>query len=265
MARTFDPEAAARWIADQHAARATYENLPADLAPATVEEAYAAQDALHRLWEPRLGPLAGRKIATTTKVMQALMGIDHPCGGGIFSACVHAAPATLNAADYTSLMLEFELAVRLSSDLPRNAEPWTRETVISAVGAVIPAFELIEDRRAVYKETRALSLICDNAWNAGIVLGRAAPRPAGNLDKIPGRLVITRASDRSEIEVKTGATDDPMGALAWVANLAASRGKPLKAGQVVITGSVIATLPAVRGHRYDFTLEGIGQASLTIG
>lgn len=264
MARTFDPEAAARWIADQHAARATYENLPADLAPQTVEEAYAAQDALHRLWEPRLGPLAGRKIATTTKVMQALMGIDHPCGGGIFSACVHAAPATLKAADYTSLMLEFELAVRLSSDLPRNAEAWTRETVLAAVGAVIPAFELIEDRRAVYKETRALSLICDNAWNAGIVLGKPAPRPAGNLDKIPGRLVITNAAGGSQIETKTGATDDPMGALAWVANLAAGRGKPLKAGQVVITGSVIATLPAVRGHRYDFTLDGVGEASLTI-
>lgn len=264
MARTFDAEAAARWIAGEHASRATYQNLPADLAPETVEEAYAAQDALHRLWEPRLGPLAGRKIATTTKVMQALMGIDHPCGGGIFSACVHAAPATLKTSDYTSLMLEFELAVRLSSDLPRTADAWTRDTVVAAVGAVIPAFELIEDRRAVYKDARALSLICDNAWNAGIVLGKPVPKPAGVLDRIPGRLVISDAGAGGHVETKSGATDDPMGALAWVANLAAGRGKPLRAGQVVITGSVIATLAAVRGHRYDFTLDGVGEASLTI-
>ena len=33
-----------------------------------------------------------------------------------------------------------------------------------------------------------------------------------------------------------------MGALAWVANLAADRGRPMTAGMVVITGSVITTV-----------------------
>ena len=72
----FDPQSAARFIAEEHRARAPYRNLPDHLAPPTVADAYAVQEALRELWEPLHGPVAGLKIATTTKVMQQLMGID---------------------------------------------------------------------------------------------------------------------------------------------------------------------------------------------
>ena len=90
-----DPKAAASFIADAHRQRAVFQNLPPQIAPATVDEAYAAQEALRELWTPLYGELAGLKIATTTKVMQALMGIDHPCGGTIFASRVHGSPARI--------------------------------------------------------------------------------------------------------------------------------------------------------------------------
>src|SRR5262245_60061123 len=171
----FSPEAAARFILDAHDRRAPYQNLPADIAPATMDEAYAAQEALARLLTPRFGEVAGLKIAVATKVMQELMGIDHPLGGIIFAKRVHASPATIRLADHVNVVVEFELAVRLGRDLPKSGAPWTGETVKAAVAAVMPAFELIEDRKADYKRTNALSLIVDNAWNAGIVLGAEVP------------------------------------------------------------------------------------------
>ena len=54
-----------------------------------------------------------------------------------------------------------------------------------------------------------------------------------------------------------------MGALAWVANLAASRGRPLKAGMVVITGSVIPTLPIAPGETFAFALGPFGAVTMT--
>jgi 2-keto-4-pentenoate hydratase len=121
----------------------------------------------------------------------------------------------------------------------------------------MPAFELIEDRKADYKSSKAYSLICDNAWNAGIVLGAPVKVPADlELNGLNGRL--TTGSD-----VKTGKTDDPMGALAWIANLAASRGRPLKAGQVVITGSLIPTLPITAEETFSFEIDGIGTVRAT--
>ncbi|MFL4971840.1 MAG: hydratase, partial [Xanthobacteraceae bacterium] len=79
----FSAAEAARFLDEAHRARARYQNLPEAIAPTSFDEAYAAQEALCALWEPKLGPIAGRKIAVTTKVMQELMGIDHPCGGTI--------------------------------------------------------------------------------------------------------------------------------------------------------------------------------------
>jgi 2-keto-4-pentenoate hydratase len=257
--RPFDAVRAARFIADAHASGAAYRNLPDDLAPATVAEAYAAQEALRALWEPRLGTVAGLKIATTTRVMQELMGIDHPCGGMIYETRVHRSPATIAKSAYRNLVIECELAVRLARELPRVSAPHTRETALAAVGEVMAAYELIDDRGAVYKECKALSLIADNAWNAGVVLGAATPPPPGSrLDAIGARVTINGR------EVKAGKTDDPLGALAWVANLAAERHRPMTAGMIVITGSVVPTFPVAPGDQVRFEIDGIGAAEMRV-
>ena len=188
---------AARYIDEAHRTRARYQNLPEAIAPRTIAEAYAAQAALCELWGPRLGPIAGLKIATTTKVMQELMGIDHPCMGTIFAARVYASPAIIAKADFINVRIECELAVRLGRDLPQADAPYTRESVRGAVGEAMAAFELIEDRFADYKSSKALSLIADNAWNGGIVVGPATPLPAGlDLDGISGSAEEQRQAGR---------------------------------------------------------------------
>ena len=186
------------------------------------------------------------------------MGIDHPCGGMIFASRVHRSPARIAKADFVNVRIECELAVRLGRDLPKAAEPHTRESVRAAVSEIMAAFELIEDRNADYKTCKALSLIADNAWNGGIVLGAPKAPPAGSdLNGIVGRL------KRNGKEELSGKTDDPMGALAWVANLAVSRGRPITAGMVVITGSLVVTVDIAPGERLDFAIDGVGDVSMT--
>jgi 2-keto-4-pentenoate hydratase len=235
-----------------------YANLPAALVPADVEEAYAAQAAFHRLAEPVHGPIGGWKIATTTKVMQELMGIGHPCAGAIFRNRIHQSPARLAGGDYVSLKIEFELAFRLAVDLPASAAPFTAERMLQAVDAVMPAFELVDDRHAVYRETSALSLIADNAWNAGVVLG--APQPptaAANLDGLAASLQI--GDQRFE-----GRSDRPLEALAWIADLAARLGPGLRRGMIVMTGSVIPTKPIAAGESAHFAVAGLGEVRLQV-
>jgi len=206
---------------------------------------------------PRLGGVAGLKIATTTRVMQELMGIDHPCGGVIFAANVHASPAQIRLASHVHLMIECELAVRIGSSLPTPPTPYTAETVRPAVSALMPAFELIDDRHADYKSAQALSLIADNCWNAGVVLGaEIALEPTMSLSRIAGTLDINGQPGG------TGTTDDPLAALAWLANLAAGHGQALQPGMVVITGSVIPTLSIEPGDQFVFRLEGVGSVQL---
>jgi len=257
MTSAFDPEKVARYVLAEHDRRADFRNLPAEIAPKTVAEAYAAQVALVPLLAARKGAVAGLKIATTTKVMQRLMGIDHPCGGTIFAQTVHHSPAQLRLADYQHVMIECELALQLARDLTTTSAPYTAQTVKPAVGAVMPAFELIEDRNADYKQTSALSLIADNCWNGGIVLGAPVAYDGRSLAGIAGRLAVNDSNTHD------GRSDDALETLAWIANLAAGQNRPLAAGMVVITGSVIATLPIAPGDRFVFTLDGLGTTEVT--
>jgi 2-keto-4-pentenoate hydratase len=246
-------DAMARWMWDARRRRLPYRNLPDQLRPASIAEAYAAQEAYYRLAEPVYGAVGGAKIATTTQVMQRLMGITHPCGGAIFARTIHASPARLRTADFVNLRLESEIALKLGADLPASAAPWSRETVAPAVAAAMPAFELIEDRHADYARTEAVSLIVENCWNGGVVVGTPKSVPAAALAGVAGRLTVGGKT------IGEGKAEDPCATLAWLANHLAERGRDLKTSMVVITGSVIPTVSIASGQRAVFTVEGLGE------
>jgi len=250
--------AMAQWLWQARQRRQPYGNLPDELRPASIAEAYAAQEAYYGLAEPVYGAVAGAKIATTTKVMQRLMGIDHPCGGAIFSRTIHRSPAKLRAADFVNLRIESEIALQLGAELPATKAPWTRETVAPAVAAALPAFELIEDRNADYATTEALSLIVENCWNGGIVTGTPKRVALDDLVGIAGRLTLGGKL------VGEGDAEDPCATLAWLANHVAERGRNLKAGMIVITGSLIPTVSIGSGERAVFTVDGLGDVVMDV-
>jgi 2-keto-4-pentenoate hydratase len=252
------PAAMAQWLWDARRQRLPYRNLPDDLRPTSTAQAYAGQEAYYRLAEPIYGPVAGAKIATTTKVMQQLMGIDHPCGGAIFARTIHRSPAKLRAADFVNLRIESEIALQLGADLPAARAPWTSAAVAPAVAGAMPAFELIEDRHADYKKTEALSLIVENCWNGGVVVGAPKPMPVADLVGIAGRLTMDGKV------AGEGQAEDPCATLAWLANHLAERGRDLRAGMVVITGSVIPTVSIGSGERAVFAVEGLGEVVLDV-
>jgi 2-keto-4-pentenoate hydratase len=253
----------AQWMWDARQHRLPYANLPDNLTPASIAEAYGAQEIYYRMAEPVYGVVGGAKIATTTKVMQELMGIDHACGGAIFARTIHQSPAQkspaqVRAADFVNLRIESEIALKLGADLPASGALWTRDSVASAVAGAMPAFELIEDRNADYTKTAATSLIVENCWNGGVVA--CAPKSVAMTDLIGirGRLSMDGKS------IGEGAAEDPAATLAWVANLLAERKRDLKAGMVVITGSLIATVSIARGQSAVFTVDGLGEVAMEV-
>jgi len=250
--------AMAQWMWDGRVRRQRYQNLPAELRPGLIAEAYAAQEAYYRLAQPVYGAVAGAKIATTTKVMQQLMGIDHPCGGAIFARTIHHSPARLRAAEFVNLRIESEIALTLGRDLPATRAPWTRETVAPAVDAAMPAFELIEDRHADYAKTEVTSLLVENCWNGGVVIGAPKALPVDALVGAKGRLMIDGKP------AGEGAAEDPAATLAWLANHLAERGRDLRAGMVVITGSVIVTVSIASRQRAVFAVDGLGEVAMDV-
>src|SRR5579862_1505821 len=226
----------ARHMWDARRTRQKYTNLPDSLKPSSVHEAYAAQEEYWRLAESLYGPVAGVKVATTTKVMQHLMGITHPCGGAIFSKTIHQSPARISKADFINMRVECEIALKLAADMPARKAPWTAESVVPFVAGAMAAFELIDDRCAIYSETQATSMIVENCWNGGIVVGPMRMVKPAEIIGVKGSQTLNGEPATAE-----GKAEDPYTTLAWLANLLAERQRGLKAGMVVITGSLIPT------------------------
>ena len=264
MAQLSKAERAARHLFEAHRDRQPYQPLPDDISPATIEEAYDMQEAFQSLLAPERGVIVGYKIALTTPVMQRMVGFDAPCAGAVFESSVHHSPAAVKASDFVRLGAECEVAVRLQSDLPASGAPYDRAGVTAAVGALMPAFELVDDRGADYSNLYFLGVAADNAWNAGVVLG---PEKVDwqTLDLEDSKGAMTINGQPAGEGYGRDVLGHPLDALAWLANTLAGRGRELQAGMLVMTGSIVSTKFLNPSDEAAFTFEGLGDIHLSVG
>jgi 2-keto-4-pentenoate hydratase len=253
--------AAAETIATARRGRTPLPSLPPDQVPRDEAEGYKIQRAVHDLLLPQVGAMVGYKIGCTSAVMQQYLDIPHPCGGGVFAKGVHESGAKLRARDYVRVGVECEIAVRLARDLLPSEAPFTAEWVMEAIEAYYPAIEIVDDRYVKWETMGAPTLVADDFFAAGCVLGKAVARSAApDLLTVTGRAVV----NGKEAGRGTGADvlDHPHHALAWLANHLAAEGKGLHEGQVVLTGSLVKTVWLNAGDSVTMELDGLGTVAV---
>jgi 2-keto-4-pentenoate hydratase len=233
-----------------------------DNRPITLAEAYEIQsEILTRALRSGTDSVAGYKVGLTTGKMQKFCGVDQPIAGRILKSGVHSSGARLRKANFHRLGIESELALRIGKEIPAGAA--TADQVLACIDAIAAAFEVIDDRDADYTHLEASSIAAENSWNKGIVLGApASPSSFGDLRELEGQLIVNGepAGTGSSSDVVTG----PLGILAWVASFARDAGEPLRAGQWIMTGSIIPTKFAVAGDTYSFQLGSLSPVTVTI-
>lgn len=234
--------------------------LPEAIRPADLDAAYAVQSEVHRLLanDLRYGPRIGYKIACTTPVMQAYLGVPSPCSAGVFAGGCRRSGAAVSFAAFRRIGVECEIAVRLDRDV---GPPFTVEAVRGAVESWMPAIEVVDDRYADWRATGTPTLVADDFFAAGCVLGdpvAAIPPPA----VIEGITVI------NGVEAGRGRGSDVMGdpvnALVWLAGSLAARGEILRRGEIVLTGSLVETRWLASGDRVTVSVAGVGEAALSV-
>lgn len=253
--------AAAKIIASARLNRTPLQAFAADAAPQTEAEGYAVQDELHNLLTADYGPLVGYKIGCTSAVMQRYISIPHPCSGGVFAKGVHESGASLRHRDYVCVGIECEIAVRLGRDLAPSDAPFTADSLGQAIESYLPAIEIVDDRYADWRSIGAPTLVADDFFAAGCVLGAPVARSAApDLPTVVGRAVINGA----EVGRGTGADvlGHPHNALAWLANHLTDAGKTLSAAQIVLTGSLVQTVWLNAGDKVAIELEGLGTVAV---
>jgi 2-keto-4-pentenoate hydratase len=252
---------AAQSLIAAHKANVQFKSLGPPDKPATISDAYDIQDRYVALLRSEHGDAVGYKVGLTSATMQKFCGIDHPIAGVVLASRVHRSGATVRRADYGRLGLEFEIAVRIKSDVPVTGAPCTAEMIAPHVGGVCAAIELVDDRGADYSNLDVLSLVADNSWNGGIVLSEFAAKWP-DLEPVVGR--ATRDHDAIGEGHGRDILGHPFNSVAWLATQLNSRGEGLKAGQVVMTGSVVKTVFPDGDAGYRFDLEGIGLVEVQV-
>ncbi len=252
-------QAAAAALAEARRSRTLLESLPADLAPPTMADGYAVQAAFMKLWGDTL---AGWKIGATAKPILDKFGLKEPFAGPFFAADVMPSPARPVAAEHPHLCIEAEFAVRIARTLAPRAARYTREEVEEAIGAVLPAYELVGPRfnRVLFEAVP--TVIADCGLNAAMVLG---------VD-----VTDWRHHDLARHEVRysvngqlraegSGAAvmGDPLVVVEWAVNHLSQRGLTLTAGQIVSTGATTGLMYLEPGETAVADFGVLGRIELT--
>jgi 2-keto-4-pentenoate hydratase len=228
------------------------DRIPAGASPYDVQDLLVA----HFL-EKEGGAIAGYKIGLTSTSMQTFCGIDQPLAGVVLATRVWQSPVTLRSADHGRIGIECELCIVVDQDIDGDC---TREQVQEKIRSVHAAFEVVDDRNADYTKLDAISIIADNGWNEGVVLGAAA-EPGVQLALLEGTVSLNGEP------LASGSTADamhPLDAVVWTARHLAGRGQCLRAGQLVMTGSLVPTRFPKPGEHYRFEVGGLPAAELTV-
>jgi 2-keto-4-pentenoate hydratase len=252
-------EASVAFVAAR-AARPHWPAVPPSVRPTTLAEAYMLQRAIHnRLAAQGVRPM-GYKIGSTSTANQRPWGLEEPVYAGIFADTRADTLAVALSRPLLRPSLECEIAFRLRQDI-NGADPALSEAVVrDAIAACHIACEIIDSRYDAPMEIGVPTLLADDFFHAGFVLGtahqgwRALDYRAlqGTID-IDGVRTTGDAAD----------TLDALTATRWLARKLGQSSIRLRAGDIILTGSFtrpVPVTPPVRGIALSIT----GFESLTL-
>lgn len=235
---------------------------PADLV-GNLELAYAVQEQLVARWRDHTeDTLWGYKLGMTTAEMQRRTGLREPASGMLLARRIVDSGAVLAAQHFVHLGLEGEIAVRIGAPFPET-EPVDAATARRRLDRAAAAFEITDDRHADWSQMEGATMIADNIWNMGVVLGPPATLQDG--DGLTGRRgVITIGDEVHDCGVSDDSEWDPAAIVAWLGAHLARRRQPLHVGQWIMTGSFVPTTFPKQGDRYRFDVDGLEPVEVTI-
>lgn len=241
------------------------QDLPAACRPSDLMDAYEIQRRLRPLLASGgFGPQVGWKIGCTTPVMQDYLKIPHPCAGTLYRETVVPEHAILEANRFRMLGLECEIAVVLRHGLPERDGLYDREDVAGAVDSVMASIEIVEHRFEDFRKTSVASLIADDFFSWGCVLGK--PVPFSEVADLPGLSGGFSVNGAPPTETGAGRAilGHPLTALAWLADHVSRLGTPLERGDIITLGSVVKTIYPTSGQVIEARISGLPPATVTV-
>jgi 2-oxopent-4-enoate/cis-2-oxohex-4-enoate hydratase len=243
-------------------ARRTVAPLTAREPEMTIDDAYLIS---RRLLERRVSDgerIVGKKIGVTSKVVQRALDVHQPDFGWLTDRMQYQSGDILPIGrELIQPRAEGEIAFVLKSDL--SGPNITPDEVIAATESVMACFEIVDSRIQDWK-IRIQDTIADNASSGLFALGRERAKPQ-QVDFVTCGIVVEKNGEIISTGAGAAALGSPLVCVAWLANTMSRFDVPLKAGEIVLSGSLVPLEPVRPGDRMRCKIGGIGSCEVEFG
>jgi 2-keto-4-pentenoate hydratase len=191
----------------------------------------------------------GWKLAFGGPAAMERLKINAPLVGFLMCDAVIASGSSVSLAGWKKPAAEPELAVYLGSDVAPDSDRQTIQAAIAGLGAAIELADV--DHPSEYVE----GTLARNIYQRHLIFGeRDNSRAGGSLAGLRARVERNgwETANTSELEALTG---ELVTIVAHVANLLPRFGEGLRAGELIIAGSITPPLWVEAGERLSFHLE----------
>jgi 2-keto-4-pentenoate hydratase len=219
----------------------------------SLEEAYAVQDRLREAFVAAGEQVIGWKAGLTNRTGQQQFQLQEPVSAFLLGSGVFPSGAAVPMARFTNLAVEAEVGLVLKEAL--GGPGMTPARAMLAVAGAVPALELVDFRQS--GTPVGSDLVADGVYANAVVLGGALT-PVAHLDLALEGLVYELNGAVAATATAAEVMGSPANSLAWIVNHLASRGLGLRAGDLVMTGSVSLLLRPKAGDSVRATFTRLG-------
>ncbi|HLO61829.1 MAG TPA: 2-oxopent-4-enoate hydratase, partial [Azonexus sp.] len=223
----------------------------------SIEDAYHIQQQMLSRRLANGEKIIGKKIGVTSKVVMDMLGVYQPDFGYLLDGMVYNEGESIPMDTLIQPKAEGEIAFVLKKDLMGPGV--TNADVLAATEGVMACFEIVDSRIENWK-IKIQDTVADNASCGVFVLGDRLVDPK-KLDLTMCGMVVEKNGEIIGTGAGAAALGSPINAVAWLANTLGKLGIPLKAGEVILSGSLAPLFPVTAGDSLRVSIGGIGGCS----
>lgn len=226
-----------------------------------VAAAYATQDIITQDRLAKGGRLVGRKIGLTAPAVQKQLGVDQPDFGMLFADMDVMNGGTVPWNEVMQPKVEAEIAFVLGKDVTQ--EMASTAEVISAIDYALVSLEIVGSRIEGWN-IRITDTVADNGSASHFVLGHQK-RLLESVDLLNCKMSMTVNDTQVSSGLGRACLGSPINAMTWLARTLVNTGRPLKAGDIVLSGALGPMAPVAQGDAVRAEVEGFGEISVNFG
>ncbi len=204
--------------------------------------------------------IIGKKIGVTSKPVQEMLGVHQPDFGFLTDKMHFENGADISITEHLiQPRAEAEIGFCLKKDL--QGPGVTEQDVLEATDYIMPCFEIVDSRIKDWN-IKIQDTVADNASCGVFVLGDAKADPRDH--DLPNlKITVKKNGELLSEGLGSAVQGNPLTAVAWLANTLGAYDIPFKAGEFILSGSLVPLENARPGDKFELELHGIGAASVS--